>query len=156
VTDSFGARNATSGRKEGSQHHSGTTLTDAMWLLEEQRLLPTPNAQLAHGSQTHRSGSRTDELLLDGIAAADRWGDYAAAVARHEQAAGRPAPPPTEPGKNGQPRLSPAFVEWMMMLPSGHVTGVPGVTRNQQLKILGNGVVPAQAEYAYRLLLAIP
>ena len=31
-------------------------------------LLPTPNAQLAHDSQTHRSGARTDELLLTGIA----------------------------------------------------------------------------------------
>jgi hypothetical protein len=31
-------------------------------------LLPTPSAQLAHDSQTHRSGARTDELLLTGIA----------------------------------------------------------------------------------------
>ena len=32
VTDSFGARNETSGRKEGSQHHAGRTLGDVAWL----------------------------------------------------------------------------------------------------------------------------
>lgn len=40
-----------------------------------------------------------------------------------------------------------------MGLPDGHVTGVPGLTRNAMLKILGNGVVPQQAELALRLLL---
>lgn len=30
--DAVGARNATSGRQEGSRHHAGTTLTDALWL----------------------------------------------------------------------------------------------------------------------------
>jgi DNA (cytosine-5)-methyltransferase 1 len=33
------------------------------------------------------------------------------------------------------------------------VTDVPGLTRNQQLKALGNGVVPQQAAAALRLLL---
>jgi DNA (cytosine-5)-methyltransferase 1 len=41
----------------------------------------------------------------------------------------------------------------MMGLPAGHVTQVPGLTRNQQLKALGNGVVPQQAAAALRLLL---
>jgi DNA (cytosine-5)-methyltransferase 1 len=40
----------------------------------------------------------------------------------------------------------------MMGLPAGHVTDVPGMTRTQQLKALGNGVVPQQAEAALRLL----
>lgn len=31
-----------------------------------------------------------------------------------------------------------------MGLEAGHVTGVPGLTRNQMLKLLGNGVVPQQ------------
>lgn len=31
VADSRGTRNATSGRQEGSQHHSGTTLSDVFW-----------------------------------------------------------------------------------------------------------------------------
>ena len=29
--DAVGARNATSSRQPGSQHHSGTTLTDVLW-----------------------------------------------------------------------------------------------------------------------------
>jgi DNA (cytosine-5)-methyltransferase 1 len=42
----------------------------------------------------------------------------------------------------------------MMGLPAGWVTGVPGLTRNQQLRALGNGVVPRQAAIALSRLLA--
>lgn len=80
------------------------------------------------------------------------WGPYGPAVARWEAVLGRPAPPPTEPGKTAE-RLSPRFVEWMQGLPEGWVTDVPGLSRNAQLKALGNGVVPAQAELALRILL---
>jgi DNA (cytosine-5)-methyltransferase 1 len=48
--------------------------------------------------------------------------------------------------------LSPAFVEWMQGLPAGHVTDVPDLSRNAQLKALGNGVVPQQAALALRIL----
>jgi DNA (cytosine-5)-methyltransferase 1 len=41
----------------------------------------------------------------------------------------------------------------MMGLPEGWVTDVPGLSRNAQLKALGNGVVPQQAALALRLLL---
>jgi DNA (cytosine-5)-methyltransferase 1 len=41
----------------------------------------------------------------------------------------------------------------MMGLPDGWVTDVPGLSRNGQLKVLGNGVVPTQAAMALRLLL---
>jgi DNA (cytosine-5)-methyltransferase 1 len=40
-----------------------------------------------------------------------------------------------------------------MGLPAGWVTDVPGLTRNEQLKALGNGVVPQQCAAALRLLL---
>lgn len=40
-----------------------------------------------------------------------------------------------------------------MGLPEGWVTDVPGLSRNAQLKALGNGVVPQQAAAALRLLL---
>lgn len=75
---------------------------------------------------------------------------------RRWEALTRPAPAPTDTtGKNGQPRLSPAFVEWMQGLPLGHVTDPAiGLTRNEQLKALGNGVVPQQAALATRLWLA--
>ncbi|WP_282699692.1 hypothetical protein [Streptomyces sp. CC219B] len=49
-------------------------------------------------------------------------------------------------------RLSPVFVEWLMGLPPGHVTDVPGLSRSAQLKALGNGVVPQQATAALRFL----
>ena len=42
----------------------------------------------------------------------------------------------------------------MMMLPDGHVTGV-GLSRNEELKAIGNGVVPAQAFSALSLLMPI-
>lgn len=82
------------------------------------------------------------------------WGDYAPAIARWEHVLGRVAPPPTAPdGRNGQHRLAPRFVEWMMGLPAGHVTNPDiGLTRAQELKALGNGVVPQQAALALRLL----
>jgi DNA (cytosine-5)-methyltransferase 1 len=41
-----------------------------------------------------------------------------------------------------------------MGLPAGHVTSVPDLSRTAQLKALGNGVVPQQAEAALRLLMA--
>jgi DNA (cytosine-5)-methyltransferase 1 len=48
-------------------------------------------------------------------------------------------------------RLNPEFVEYMMGLPVGWVTDT-GLSRTQQLKMLGNGVVPQQAYYALELL----
>lgn len=82
------------------------------------------------------------------------WGAYAPAIARWEHVTGRSAPAPTELGRTRQPRLSPAFVEWMMGLPAGHVTDPAiGISRNDQLKALGNGVVPQQAALALSLLL---
>ena len=49
-------------------------------------------------------------------------------------------------------KMSSRFVEWMMGLPDGWVTGV-GLSRTQELKMLGNGVVPQQAAAAYGWLL---
>jgi len=120
-------------------------------------LLPTSSAADGLGGHLSRSGDRADELLLPGVAKAlghdsSRWGVYTTAVRRWE-ALTRPTPPPTEPGRKG-PRLSPAFSEWMMGLPAGWVTDVPGLSRNAQLRMIGNGVVPQQAAAAIRLLLA--
>ena len=85
---------------------------------------------------------------------ADTFGPYADAVARWEQIIGRPAPNPTEPANSGGRRLSPVFVEWMMGLPEGWVTDPTlNLPLTQQLRMLGNGVVPQQAEAAYRSLL---
>jgi DNA (cytosine-5)-methyltransferase 1 len=43
----------------------------------------------------------------------------------------------------------------MMGLPEGWLTAVPGLTRTQQIKLGGNGVVPRQAAAAYRYLLDV-
>lgn len=48
-------------------------------------------------------------------------------------------------------KLNAKFVEYMMGLPSGWVTDL-NFSRTQQLKMLGNGVVPQQAYYALQLL----
>jgi DNA (cytosine-5)-methyltransferase 1 len=48
-------------------------------------------------------------------------------------------------------KLNAQFVEYMMGLPIGWVTDLD-ISRAQQLKILGNGVVPQQAFYALELL----
>jgi DNA (cytosine-5)-methyltransferase 1 len=82
------------------------------------------------------------------------WGAYEPAIRRWESATGRTAPAPTEASAKGSQRLSPAFVEWMMGLPAGWVTDVPGLNRNAQLKALGNGVVPQQAAAALKIMLA--
>jgi DNA (cytosine-5)-methyltransferase 1 len=92
--------------------------------------------------------------MLPSAVQPERWGVYAPAVARHEVIFGRAAPEPTEAGRKGGRRLPARFVEWMLGLPDGWVCDVPRVTRTDQLRILGNGVVPAQAAAALRYLLA--
>lgn len=83
-----------------------------------------------------------------------RQAAYRAAIARWEAVLGRAAPAPTERYPGGSPLLSPRFVEWMMGLDPGYVTAVPRITRNDALRLLGNGVLPQQAAHAIRLLLA--
>ena len=52
------------------------------------------------------------------------------------------------------PRPAPAFVEWLMGLPTGWVTDSGDLTQNQQITALGNGVLPLQAVSALSLLAA--
>ncbi|MFI9118144.1 DNA cytosine methyltransferase [Streptomyces bikiniensis] len=78
------------------------------------------------------------------------WGPYEPAIARWTQVIGRTAPGPVD----ALGRLNPPLVEWLMGLPAGHVTDVPGLSRTAQLKALGNGVVPQQAAVALEALRA--
>ena len=83
------------------------------------------------------------------------WGKFQDVVARWETIIHLPAPAPTKPdGKDGTHRLSSQFTEWMMGLRPGWVTG-HGLSRKDELKACGNGVVPQQAELALRLLLEV-
>ena len=59
------------------------------------------------------------------------------------------------PNPLAENKLNPQFVEYMMGLPEGWVTDLP-LSRSQQLKILGNGVVPQQAYLALQLLCDTP
>lgn len=117
----------------------------------ERREAWTARMKAEHGNGNGHGNS----LHIEALRMSDRFGQYAPAIARWEAVLGRPAPAPTEPtGKGGAHRLSPRFVEWLMGLPDGWVTDTD-TTRNEQLKALGNGVVPQQAAAAIRHLLDI-
>lgn len=97
----------------------------------------------------------TVERHSDGRGRADvAWGAYEPAIRRWEAVTGQLAPAPTERGPKGGQRLAPRFVEWMMGCPAGWVTDVPNLSRNAQLKALGNGVVRQQALRGMEVLAA--
>jgi DNA (cytosine-5)-methyltransferase 1 len=112
----------------------------------------TPQARDYKG----RPGREKEKNLNHDVARNDlitNWGKFEPAIRRWEQTLGRSAPAPTKAdGKEGAHRLSSAFTEWMMGLPNGWITDV-GLSRNDELKACGNGVVPQQAELALRVLL---
>lgn len=83
-------------------------------------LLPTPSAADGAGGHLNRSGERSGELLLPGVARAmgllptplasdgtkgERWAEYADAIHQWETLT-RPAPDPTVLGRTGKPQLS--------------------------------------------------
>ena len=115
-------------------------------------LLPTPRTQNNENRQSEDYGGERGNYhgLVNGTIS---WGDYAPAIARWETVLGRTAPAPTEPNAKGGHRLSPRFVEFLMGVPEGWVCDVPGITRNQALKALGNGIVPQQCAAAFRAYL---
>jgi DNA (cytosine-5)-methyltransferase 1 len=132
------------------------------------RLLPTPETGMSpngHGRRGgqpgngHQSGSSLDAVARTVTSRSPgqhvRWGEYEPAIRRWELILARPAPPPAGPGPAGQPLLAAAFTEWVMGLPAGWVTGLPGIPRTYALRILGNGVVPPQGACALHLLIAV-
>jgi DNA (cytosine-5)-methyltransferase 1 len=151
------SRNETSGRQEGSEHHGGTTLHD---LVFDGSLLPTPIDRDYKDGQS--AVIRNGQVAVDTLGRAVMnsgeiqdiaWGKFEPAIRRWEAIIGRAAPAPTKPdGKDGAHRLSSEFTEWMMGLPAGWITDC-GLTRNEELKACGNGVVPQQAALALRMLL---
>lgn len=149
--------------------------------IETQRLLPTPRASDGTKGGPNQRGSSGDLMLPSAVT---RFGDYAPAIARWERLTrpapdpteiseqsrkrcavhgdsqeGRskegPREAPSGEHCSCKPRLSPRFCEWMMGLPDGWVTDPAiGITRNDELKALGNGVVPQQCAAAFRTYLA--
>jgi DNA (cytosine-5)-methyltransferase 1 len=89
--DSKNAANKTAVRKDGSNHHSGTTLVDYV------RMFPTPTA--TDGKGAGKTGSLRDRLDYAAERGATKSNKYG-------------SPPPT----GGQ--LNPTWVEWLMGFPS--------------------------------------
>jgi DNA (cytosine-5)-methyltransferase 1 len=113
--------------------------------------LGTPRANAANPSSKQIQAGAPKSRLEDQVHT--DWGKFAPAIRLWEQSIGREAPDPTKPdGRDGNNRLSSTFTEWMMGLPDGWITEA-GLTRSEELKLAGNGVVPQQAELALRLLL---
>lgn len=73
-----------------------------------------------------------------------RLGDFGARLRLWEGITGRSMPEPEEDSPSGGRRMSAQFGEWMMGLSPGRVTGIPGLSRTAQIRILGNGVAPEQ------------
>lgn len=132
---------------KAGRHQDGTghSLTQAVQLLPTPQATYAPRSSPGYGPNLHEAVATTDAT----------FGPYAPAIARWEHVTGRAAPPPSTPSRRagGKPQLSALFVEWMMGLPDGHVTGPDlALPREHQLRLLGNGVVPQQAALAVRQL----
>lgn len=117
------------------------------------RLLPTPKSYQRGDCPSEHERHDPDLGAVTYYFSPQNWGKYETAVRRWENVT-HPSPPPTEPNSKGNPRLSARFAEWMMGLPAGWVTDID-LPRSAHLKILGNGVVPLQAEAAIRYLLDV-
>jgi hypothetical protein len=149
------------GNLSSKQHSEGSLHSVSLaQIVNRPDLLPTPIVRDYKDGQSEvlRNGKvQTDTvgraIMNSGEVSKNKWGKFEQAVKIWEQEVEREAPSPTKPdGKDGNHRLSSKFTEWMMGLPEGWITDV-GLTRNEELKLAGNGVVPQQAELALRLLL---
>ena len=145
--------------KDGQYEHvrDGKVQTDtiarAIFNSGEVKLMGTPRTSSANGSSSKQVELGAPKARIEDQVLLTNWGKFEPAIRRWEAVLGRPAPAPTKPdGKEGNHRLSSKFTEWMMGLPEGWITG-HGLKRNDELKLAGNGVVPAQAELALRTLL---
>lgn len=141
----------------GAHGAGGADLRTAILDLGGQPYLPTPTCADSDRERNNPAQAKRHSPPLSATLAhfddVSVFGKYEAVIHRWEQVTGMSAPDPTELNKNGRPHLNAAFAEFMMGLPPGWVTQVPDVTRAQQLKACGNGVVPQQAAAALRHLL---
>lgn len=98
------------------------------------------------GSQWAREldGETPGEGSCGGTSDSPRWFDPRALP---------PEPLVRDPAVKYGWRLNAQFNEWVMGLPVGWVTEVPGVSRAQALHMLGNGAAPPQVALALNYLL---
>jgi DNA (cytosine-5)-methyltransferase 1 len=118
-----------------------------------QRLGEYPRESFAQEAWKEAGDQPADHL---GVRTSEIWGPYTGAVTHWANLLGRPAPEPTDLFVSDiRSRENLKVHEWMMGLPEGWVTDVPGLTRRQISKALGNGVAPPQAALAIKHLLEI-
>ncbi len=155
VADQFTGSLSSTQQTDGSLH--SVTLAQ---IVNRPDLLPTPIVRDYKDGQKEvmRNGEvQTDTVgravMNSGEIDSNSWGRFESSIRRWEAVTGRKAPAPTVyDGKDGRPRLSPLLTEWMMGVPKGWITDC-GLSRNEELKACGNGVVPQQAVLALRYLL---
>jgi DNA (cytosine-5)-methyltransferase 1 len=126
-------------QRSRGESHSGSNQSAAYTEGNEQR----ESAELGQVRPELGHGTDAGQVRLD-------FGKYEGAISRWERIIGRTAPIPVVESR-GKERLNPVFVEFMMGLPEGWVTG-HDLTPTKELKMLGNGVVPQQARLAIQLL----
>jgi len=134
-------------------HGSGAALFEVAEVLgtptvDASILLPTPTVADSRGVRNSTVGRLSWDGVhvgntLSDVAHADRFGEYAPAVARWALVFGEGPPDPTEIGPTGARRLSADFVRWMQGFDPGWCEGL---TRTSALKCLGNAVVPQVAQ----------
>jgi hypothetical protein len=147
VADTFTDKLKSSQQKEGSMH--SVNLSQAV------HMLPTPNTMddLPPRDESKIDRSKGGFSNVRETVVRPNFDRFEPVVKRWEETINLPAPAPTKPdGKDGAQRLSSEFTEWMMGLQPGWVTG-HGLSRRDELKACGNGVVPQQAELALEIML---
>jgi DNA (cytosine-5)-methyltransferase 1 len=144
--------------KDGTAEHKrdGIVQTDtvarAVFNSGEVTLIGTPRATASDSSSVQVANGAPKGRIEDQVKLTD-WGKFEPAIRRWENTLCIVAPAPTKPdGKEDSHRLSSEFTEWMMGLQPGWITDC-GLSRNEELKAAGNGVVPQQAQLALTILL---
>ena len=147
---------ATDGTKGGPNQRGSSG--DLMLPSAVMHYLPTPTASDSEAGRNATAGRRnpkattnTNGWTLSDVAYTERWGKYAAAIARWAALHG-PPPEPVEPNRNGNWRLAAPFPEWMMGLTPGWVSDL--CSRNHALRLIGNGVMPQHGGHVLGLLRA--
>ena len=153
-------------RRDGSTNGGDTAVADATGAerrAEEHETVGAPIGSAAELGKRHGEAA-ADGSGLEGHGGSEKncaerrqsspesyspscdWGPYDGAVRRWESVLGRCAPDPTD-----ERGLNPWFVEWMMGFEGGFVCSA-GLSRTNELRLLGNSVVAQQALLALEFL----
>ncbi|MFT8396014.1 DNA cytosine methyltransferase [Propionibacterium sp.] len=130
----------------------GNTRPGASTTRDDRALAPDHRLRTPRTGWLAKQESRIGDPVVPDRRTVQRWGRFADAIARWEHITGRSAPAPALLNDADGPRPAPAFVEWLMGLPTGWVTDSDDLTQNQQITALGNGVLPLQAISAVAML----